>query len=158
MGFGVRPVSYLQLDAGVDAVIHAFGATGSINTTGGRRNITDREILVTLGPRIVLPLATDRVLVSVGAGYAYAHYSEIAQAHANEVIVGFNGDARTGHGTYVFGSLEVAPTRTSPLTIGIRLGIVRARTDGDAVGLLRGVESHDRWPTVVGTFSYRFLR
>jgi hypothetical protein len=152
IGFGMRPVRYLQLDAGVDAVLQAFGASGSINTTGGRRDITDREVLVTLGPRVVLPLATERVLASLGAGYAYAHYSGIAQAHANEVIVGFNGDARSGHGTYLFGMVEIIPTRTSPFTIGVRVGSVRASTDGDPVGRLPGVESHDRWPTVVGTF------
>jgi hypothetical protein len=88
--FGARPTRFVQFDFGVDASIHAFGAEGTINTTGGYRNITDREVLVKMGRRLVMPANdADTVLISFGGGYAYTRYSEMAQTRANEVIVGF---------------------------------------------------------------------
>lgn len=159
--FGVnldaRPSKYFGFDIGVDAVMHAFGANGTISTTGGNRGITDREILFTLGPRLIIPSSDDRLLFSLGAGYAYARYDEVADAQANEVIQGFSGGSRSGHGGYVFGQLEYAPSAKSPVAVGFRFGTVRAKTTGTGVGRFPGYyETQDNWPTLVGTLAFRF--
>jgi hypothetical protein len=161
--FGVnlvaRPQRYLGFDVGIDAVMHAFGASGTISTTGGNRGITDREILVTLGPRLIVPSSDDRLLFSFGGGYAYVHYDEMADAQANEVITGFSGGSRSGQGAYVFGQLEYAPSAKSPVAVGFRFGTVQAKTTGTSVGRLPGnAETQDNWPTLVGTLAFRFGR
>jgi hypothetical protein len=161
--FGVnlnaRPSRYLGVDIGVDVVMHAFGAEGTIATTGGDRGITDREFLFTLGPRVIFPSSDDRLLFSFGGGYAYTRYEEVAAARANEVIYGFSGGARSGHGAYVFGQLEYAPSASSPVAVGFRFGTVQAKTTGTSVGQFPGnYESQDSWPSLVGTLAFRFGR
>lgn len=159
VNFGARPARFVQFDFGLDASLGAFGSQGTINTTGGSRSITDRELLVTMGPRFILPSDDDTALLSFGFGYAYTHYAEIAQARANETIVGFSGGSRGGNGAYVFVQAEAAPSPTSPVTFGVRVGLVQSTTLGTRVGgLPGGVETTDRWPTVVGTIAFRGLR
>lgn len=159
VNFGARPARFFQFDVGLDAALHAFGAQGTINTTGGTRSITDREVIVTMGPRVVVPSADDTVLLSFGGGYAYTRYDEIAQARANEQIVGFYGGSRSGNGGYVFAQVEFAPSKTSPVTFGTRFGLVQSTTNGSRVGQFRGgIETKDVWPTFVGTISFRGLR
>jgi len=73
-------------------------------------------------------------LVSTRRRYAYAWYAEKAAAQPNEVIYGFEGGSRSGHGAYIFGQMEYAPSATSPVTVGFRFGTVRASTTGSTVG------------------------
>jgi hypothetical protein len=159
MNFGLRPARYVQFDIGFDLIPRAFDASGSISTTGGTRAITDLETIFLMGTRLVIPSADDRILLSVGGGYAYAHYGEMAATQGREVIVGFEGGKRTGEGVYFFGQLEAAPSVTSPVTFGVRVGAAVATTNGATVGRFPGhIETDDRWPSVVGTLSFRFGR
>jgi hypothetical protein len=158
VNFGLRAARWLQLDIGLDGVFGAFGADGTINTTGGVRRVTDRETLFSVGSRLILPSPGDQVLLSIGAGSAYVHYGEVAAAQSNETIIGFNGGSRSGRGAYLFVQLEVAAGRMSPVTVGFRAGSMAVTTNGTDVGRFPGgFETEDSWPMFLGTVTYRFL-
>src|SRR4051812_17907351 len=72
-----------------------------------------------------------------------------AQRATRAVFLGFSGGSRSGHGSYVFGQIEFAPSPTSPVTFGFRVATVRATTTGKGeVGQFRRLaETGDAWPT-----------
>src|ERR1700687_1953782 len=75
IGFGYRPIRYLQADVGMDAIFHAAGVRGFQDTIIGRIKIRDNEILVPLGGRGILPVGS-RIELFGGGGAAYLHYGE----------------------------------------------------------------------------------
>lgn len=155
--FDFRPARNFGFDVGVDVALASFGAGGTINTTGGRRGVTDREYMFTLGPRLIIPDANDQLLLSIGGGYAYVQYDEIAAAQPNEIITGFSGGSRSGSGGYVFMQVDFAPSPNGAFTFGLRVGTVFVDTEGTKVGRFPGgTTTRDNWPTVLGTIGFRF--
>jgi len=159
VNFDYRPLRYLASMSASDEVLHAFDATGSIETTGGTRGITDSETLLTLGPRLILPVWNDRLVFSLGGGYAYAWYAEKAAARPNEVIYGFRRRLQKRSRRIHLRQMEYAPSATSPVTVGFRFGTVNRKTAGSTGGSVPWrFETKDNWPTFVGTLAFRFAR
>ena len=158
VGFGYRPYRFLQADVGLDAIFHAAGVRDFQDTIIGRIKIRDNEVLVPLGGRGILPIGP-RLELFAGGGAAYLHYGESVE------VPGGGGDSsfqcqtcrsRDGWGAYATAGLNVAVARSHRFWVGVESRIFHGRTNGDPLGVVPPLETHDTWINTAGFFMVRF--
>ena len=159
VGFGYRPYRFLQADVGLDAIFHAAGVRDFQDTIIGRLRIRDTEILVPLGGRGILPLASDRIELFGGGGAAYLHYGESVEVPGGGSDSSFKCQtcrSRSGWGAYATAGLNVAVERSHRFWVGVESRIFHGRTNGDPLGVVPPLETHDTWINTAGFFMVRF--
>ncbi|MBM3811932.1 MAG: hypothetical protein FJW20_09885 [Acidimicrobiia bacterium] len=157
--YGYRFHEYFQIDAGFDAVFHAAKVRDFFQSEIGDLRIRDFQYMVPLGGRAILPIASNRVLLSFGGGAAYLRYQEsIRQPFGDS---GFRFEcpvcrSRSGWGYYGLIGGSVALDRAQHFRLGVTTRLYRADTTGDAFGLLPPVRSSDSWVNTAAEFTFSF--
>jgi hypothetical protein len=157
-GFGYRPIRYLQADVGLDAIVHAAGVRDFQDTIIGRIKIRDNEVLVPLGGRAILPLGPRTELFG-GGGAAYLHYGESVEVPGGGEDSGFKCRtcrSRDGWGYYAIAGLNIAVERSHRFWVGVESRLVRGKTDGDRLGAVPPLRTHDTWINTAAVFTFRF--
>jgi len=156
-GYGYRIHENFQLDAGLDVVFGAAGVRDFLETDLGYLRIRDFEYLLPLGGRIILPVSDGRVLFSVGGGAAYMRYSERLKQVSDyyQYECPYCG-SRSGWGYYTLVGGSVALDRSQRFRVGVTSRLYRGNTDGDAIGYIPALRTHDTWLNVAGEFTVSF--
>jgi len=158
IGFGYRPIRYLQADAGMDAIFHAAGVRSFQDTVIGRIKIRDNEILVPLGGRGILPIGP-RMELFGGGGAAYLHYGESVEVPGGGSDSSFNCRtcrSRGGWGYYAVAGVNVAVERSRRFCVGVESRLVHGKTNGDPLGAVPPLETQDTWINTAAFFMMRF--
>ncbi len=159
LGFGYRPIQYLQADVGMDAIFHAAGVRGFQDTIIGRIKIRDNEILVPFGGRAILPLASRRIELFGGGGAAYLHYGESVEVPGSGDGSSFNCRtcrSRGGWGAYAIAGINVAVERSRRFWVGVESRLVHGKTNGDPLGAVPPLQTQDTWINTAAVFLVRF--
>jgi len=158
IGFGYRPIRYLQADAGMDAIFHAAGVRSFQDTVIGRIKIRDNEILVPLGGRGILPIGP-RMELFGGGGAAYLHYGESVEVPGGGSDSSFNCRtcrSRGGWGYYAVAGVNVAVERSRRFWVGVESRLVHGKTNCDPLGAVPPLETQDTWINTAAFFMMRF--
>jgi len=158
IGFGYRPIRYLQADVGLDVIFQAAGVRDFEDTIIGRIKIRDNETLVPFGGRGILPLS-ERVELFGGGGAAYLHYGESVQVPGGGSDSGFRCQtcrSRGGWGYYTTAGANVSLERSRRFWIGVESRLIRGRTNGDPLGAVPPLETQDTWINTAAVFIIRF--
>lgn len=158
IGFGYRPIRYLQADAGMDAIFHAAGVRSFQDTVIGRIKIRDNEILVPLGGCGILPIGP-RMELFGGGGAAYLHYGESVEVPGGGSDSSFNCRtcrSRGGWGYYAVAGVNVAVERSRRFWVGVESRLVHGKTNGDPLGAVPPLETQDTWINTAAFFMMRF--
>lgn len=159
VGFGYRPIRYLQADLGMDAIFHAAGVRGFEDTIIGRIKIRDNEILVPFGGRAIIPLASQRIELFGGGGPAYLHYGESVEVPGSGSDSSFNCQtcrSRGGWGSYAIAGVNVAVERSQRFWVGVQSRLVHGKTNGDPLGAVPPLQTQDTWINTAAVFLVRF--
>jgi hypothetical protein len=159
IGFGYRPIRYLQADVGLDAVFHAAGVRDFQDTVIGRIKIRDNELFVPFGGRAILPLPGQRIELFGGGGAAYLHYGESVEVPGGGSDSGFNCRtcrSRGGWGAYAVAGVSVAVERSRRFWVGVESRLFHGKTNGDPLGAVPPLETTDTWINTAGFFMIRF--
>ncbi|MBZ5674407.1 MAG: porin family protein [Acidobacteriia bacterium] len=158
IGFGYRPIKYLQADVGLDAVFHAAGVRDFQDTIIGRLKISDNEIMVPLGGRGILPIGP-RVELFGGGGTVYLHYGESVEVPGGGSDSSFNCQtcrSRGGWGYYTTAGVNVAVERSRRFWVGVESRLIHGKTNGDPLGAVPPLETTDTWINTAAVFTFRF--
>jgi hypothetical protein len=158
LGFGYRPIRYLQADVGLDVVPHAAGVRDFQDTIIGRLRIRDNELMVPLGGRGILPIGP-RIELFGGGGAVYLHYSESVEVPGSGSDSSFNCQtcrSRGGWGSYAIAGVNVAVERSRRFWVGVESRLVHGKTNGDPLGAVPPLQTQDTWINTAGVFLVRF--
>jgi hypothetical protein len=157
--YGYRFHEYFQADVGLDAVFHAAKVRDFFQSQIGDLRIRDFQYLLPLGARVVLPISSNRVLLSFGGGAAYMRYQEsIRQPFGDS---GFRFEcpvcrSRSGWGSYGLIGGSVALDRAQHFRLGVTTRVYRGDTSGDAFGALPAIRTSDTWVNTAAEFTFSF--
>ena len=158
VGFGYRPIRYLQADVGMDAIFHAAGVRDFQDTIIGRLKIRDNEILVPFGGRGILPIGP-RIELFGGGGAAYLHYGESVEVPGGGDDSSFKCRtcrSRGGWGYYAIAGVNVAVERSRRFWVGVESRLIHGKTNGDPLGAVPPLETTDTWINTAAVFTVRF--
>lgn len=159
VGFGYRPIRYLQADWGLDAVFHAAGVRDFQDTIIGRLKIRDNEVMIPFGGRAILPLPGQRVELFGGGGATYLHYGESVEVPGGGEDSGFNCRtcrSRGGWGYYALAGVNVAVEGSHRFWVGVETRLFHGKTNGDPLGAVPPLETTDTWINTAAVFTFRF--
>ncbi len=157
IGFGYRPIKYLQADVGMDAVFQAAGVRDFQDTIIGRLNIRDNEVMIPFGGRGILPVGS-RIELFGGGGAVYLHYGESVEVPGGGSDSGFNCQtcrSRGGWGTYAVAGVNVAVERSRRFWVGVESRLFHGKTNGDPLGAVPPLETQDTWINTAAVFTFR---
>jgi hypothetical protein len=158
VGYGYRPLPFLQLDAGYEGSYNAAAVNDFYDQPAfGPLRIRDYQTFIPFGARVILPLAGGRVEVFGGGGGAYLRYSE----HMTQPDPYYNLGcpvcrARDGFGWQALAGFNVGVTRNNAIKLGVMTRMYDAETSGQAVGNIWNGKSQDRWLNTYLTLSFSF--
>jgi hypothetical protein len=159
VGFGYRPMQYLQADVGLDAIFHAAGVRDFQDTIIGRIRIRDNELIVPFGGRGILPLAHRRIELFGGGGAAYLHYGETVEVPGAGSDSGFHCQtcrSRGGWGYYATAGANFALERSRRFWLGVESRLIHGKTSGDPLGAVPPLDTEDTWINTAAVFIVRF--
>ncbi len=157
IGYGYRFARYFQADIGLDVLFGAGDVRDYLNTALGQVRIRDREYLLPVGGRAILPFAGGRVLLSGGGGGAYMRYSESVRQPSDYFRIDCPVcTARHGWGYYALVSTSFAIDHFQRFRVGITSKFYRGHTEGDPLGPVPGVRTKDHWINIFGEFGFSF--
>lgn len=168
-GMGVRPIRYLQIDTTLD-ILGNFNDFGNSQATyqcvSGCAGTASFKIggtsgLLTTGARLVLPLRREKLLLSVGAGWAYLRAFEHPQATSDNQQFLHCPSCRSVSGNGPSEVAEVMYMVNPHIGIGAHYRNVQINSSGlDANGLFSNAfyatTFKDRFSVVGAEISFRF--
>ncbi len=157
--YGYRFLKYFQADTGLNLFFGAANVRQFVSTDLGNLQVGDREYMLPLGGRVILPLAAGRVLLAAGGGAAWLHYGEHLSNPYSYYGYSVNCDlctARSGWGSYGLANASYFLDRDQHFRVGVSTQIIRAHTNGDAVGGIPGTRTSDHWINVAGELGFSF--
>jgi len=156
-GYGYRFSRYFQFDAGFETVFGAAEVHDYLNTGLGPLRIRDRQFLVPVGGRAILPLAAGRLLISGGGGGAYLRYSELLRQPGDYFHIDCPVcSSRDGWAYYGLAEISVAVDRGQHFRVGAVTKVYRGHTEGDPLAAVPGVRTRDHWINTYGQFGFSF--
>jgi len=156
-GYGYRFQRYFQADAGLDVLFGAANVRDFLRTGIGDLLIRDREFLVPLGGRAIMPLLRGRVLLSGGGGGVYMRYSELLRQPSQYFRVDCSVcTSRGGWGYYALLGTSFALDRYQHFRLGALGKFYRGHTNGDPIGAVPGLRTKDHWINLFGEFGFSF--
>lgn len=158
LGYGFRPVPFLQLDAGYEGSYSAAAVDDYYDQPAfGPLRIRDFQTFIPFGARAILPLARGRVELFGGGGGAYLRYSERLRQPSDWVNVGCPVcRSRDGFGWQALAGVNFGLVPSSALKLGVFTRMYDARTSGPAVGNIWDGKTNDRWLNTYLTLSFSF--
>lgn len=154
--YGYRFNRYLQADAGFQL---AFGAANNQNpllTDVGTVQGGDREYMLPLGGRVILPTPYKRMEFSLGGGGVYLHYSETAPSSAYYQVTCYSCTSRGGWGGYGLANASYFLDSNHNFRVGTTLQYISVRTTGQAVGNIPASSTTDHWLNLTFDFGLSF--
>jgi len=155
-GYGYRFNRWFQADA---AVQFAFGAANNRNaeiSDFGPVQGGDHEFMLPLGGRFFIPLPYDRFEVSAGVGTSYLHYSETVPQNGYYQNYCYSCTSRGGWGGYGLANISYFLDSNHAFRVGTTLQYIVARTDGQPVGDVPGLQTTDHWLNLMFNFGLSF--
>jgi hypothetical protein len=157
VGYGYRFIRYFQADLGLDVLFGAARVRDFLITQIGDFRIRDREYLLMLGGRGIVPLARGRVLLSGGAGGAYLRYAERVSQPSNYFRVDCPiCTSRSGWGYYGQTNVSYFLDRYRHFRLGVTSRFLRGHTDGEPIGSVPGFRTKDKWVNLLAEFGFSF--
>lgn len=158
VGYGFRPVSFLQIDAGYEGSYNAADVDDYFNQPAfGPLRIRDFQTFTPFGARAILPLAGGRVEIFGGGGGAYLRYSERLRQPGEFYNVGCPVcRARDGFGWQALAGVNFGLSRNVPIKLGVFTRVYDAETSGQPVGNIWSGKTKDRWLNTYLTLSFGF--
>ncbi len=157
--YGYRFFRYAQADIGLNMFFGAANVQSLVDTGFGPSEIKDREYMIPVGGRGILPLLRGRLLLSAGAGVAYLRYSD----HLVQPNGGYYGSidcplctSRSGWGGYGLLGGSYFLDHDEHFRVGIESQLIRAHTNGDALGTLPGTRTSDHWNNIMAEVGFSF--
>jgi len=158
IGYGYRPLPFLQFDAGYEGSYNAADVNDFYDQPAyGPLRIRDFQTFIPFGARVILPLAGGRAEVFGGGGGAYLRYSERLQQPSEWVNVGCPVcRARDGFGWQALAGFSVGVNRNNSIKLGVMTRMYDAETNGPPVGNIWDGSTKDRWLNTYLTLSFSF--
>ena len=158
LGYGYRPLPYLQIDAGYEGSYNAADVNDFYDQPAfGPLRIRDFQTFLPFGARVILPLAGGRVEVFGGGGGAYLRYSENLRQPSDWVRVGCPVcRARDGFGWQALAGFAVGLNPGNAMKLGVFTRVYDATTSGPPVGNIWDGTTKDRWLNTYLSLSFSF--
>ncbi len=158
IGYGYRPIKYLQLDVGYDGSYNSANVDAYVYNPGfGPLLIRDFETFIPLGGRVVAPFAKGRVEFYAGGGGAYARVGEFLKQPAQYVRLECPYcEARDGWGYFAMLGASVALDRAQHFRLGAVTRVYRVDTSGPAVGSTPATHTSDQWVNTYFGMTFSF--
>lgn len=157
VGYGYRFHQYFQADAGLDVLFGAADVRDYLETGLGPLRIRDREFLIPLGGRAILPLWQGRVLISGGGGGAYMRYAELLRQPGSYFRVDCPVcSSRGGWGYYALANASLTLDRGQHFRLGVTTKAYRGHTRGGQLGAVPGLETKDHWLNLFMELGFAF--
>lgn len=156
VGYGYRFNKWFQADAGFQI---AWGAANNQNgevSDFGTVQGGDHEYMIPLGGRVYVPTRFDRIQASLGAGTAYLHYSETVSSNGYYQNNCYSCTSRGGWGGYGLADVSYFLDSNRNFRVGTELQYIVARTNGQPVGQIPGLQTTDHWLNVMFLFGLSF--
>jgi len=147
--FGYRPIRYAQIDAGLELGVSAVGRRTISLVSFETGEYDDFIFFLPLGGRAVIPLASERLLLSIGGGGVYVNNIEISDS-------GVTDAERSGWGAYGLGQVLFVFGESRRIGVGFTSRWTRVHLSR---GFLPGYGSAriaDQWLFLGATLSIRF--
>jgi len=165
-GLGIRAARYLQFDVGFEGGPSVIAPGSPQGAVSNQEKIEDRipdggPLFVPFGVRIVLPLASERVIIGLGGGGSFLTSADAnvdAEIGGQKLKVCASGPcvSRRGFGGYALARMEYLVGRERRVGIGIVGRFTRAKLHGSFLPVFNGSRDHDQWLQLGGTVSIRF--
>jgi hypothetical protein len=156
LGYGYRFNRFLQADAGLQFAFGAADNQSPVQTNLGVFKGGDREYMVPLGGRFIVPLPFERIEASVGGGGAYLHYSETAPSSAYYQNFCYTCTSRGGWGGYGLANISYFLDQGRNFHIGLTYQFISASTNGEPVGNVPAIKTTDHWTNALLEFGFSF--
>ena len=156
IGYGYRFNRFLQADVGFQT---AFGAASNQNieaTNLGYVRGGDREYMVPLGGRLIVPTPLSRIELSAGGGAAYLHYSETVPSSYYYTNYCYSCTSRGGWGAYGLANVSYFLDSDHNFHVGTTGQFISASLHGDAVGATPAIDTKDHWVNISFEFGFSF--
>src|SRR6478672_7834257 len=156
IGYGYRFYRFLQADVGFQT---AFGAASNQNieaTNLGYVRGGDREYMVPLGGRLIVPTPLSRIELSAGGGAAYLHYSETVPSSYYYTNYCYSCTSRGGWGAYGLANVTYFLDSDHNFHVGTTGQFISASLHGDAVGATPAIDTKDHWVNISFEFGFSF--
>jgi hypothetical protein len=154
--YGYRLNRFFQADAGLQLAFGAAKSQNQVITDIGTVQSGDREYMVPLGGRFIIPQPLKRMEFSLGGGGVWLHYKETGPSGGGYQINCYTCTSRGGWGGYGLGNAEYFLDSNHTFHIGANFQYIAAHTNGDAVGNLPAVKTTDHWANVFVEFGLNF--
>jgi len=158
IGYGYRPIKYLQLDVGVDGSYNAANVNDYIYEPAfGSLRIRDFQTFVPMGGRVVAPLAGGRVELYGGGGGAYVRTGEFLRQPTDYYQLECPYcQSRDGWGYYALLGGSVALDRYQHFRLSAVTRVYRANTSGPLVGTTPAIQTWDQWVNTYFGLTFSF--
>src|SRR6185437_14945502 len=156
IGYGYRFYRFLQADVGFQT---AFGAASNQNieaTNLGYVRGGDREYMVPLGGRLIIPTPLSRIELSAGGGGAYLHYSETVPSSYYYTNYCYSCTSRGGWGAYGMANVSYFLDSDHNFHVGTTGQFISASLHGDAVGATPAINTKDHWVNISLELGFSF--
>jgi hypothetical protein len=156
IGYGYRFNRFLQADVAFQT---AFGAASNQNieaTNLGYVRGGDREYMVPLGGRLIVPTPLSRIELSAGGGAAYLHYSETVPSSYYYTNYCYSCTSRGGWGAYGLANVSYFLDSDHNFHVGTTGQFISASLHGDAVGATPAIDTKDHWVNISFEFGFSF--
>ena len=157
VSYGYRFLRYLQADVGLQVAFGAARVSVYLQTGIGPFRIRDREYMVPMGGRAILPLKDGRILLSAGGGGIYLRYAEAVR----QPSFYFRVDcpictSRSGWGAYEMADFSYFLDRSHVFRVGVTAQFIQAHTNGEPLGEIPAMRTTDRWTNLFASFGFSF--
>lgn len=159
VGYGYRFNRLFQADIGMNVAFGAVSSNSVVVTDIGNVYAGNREYMVPMGGRFILPLPFDKFEASVGGGGVYMHYSETGPSSANSYypINCYTCTSRGGWGGYGLVNLSYFLDSNKNFHVGTTAEFISASLNGQAVGSIPAVKTKDHWTTIAIEVGFSFF-
>ena len=154
--YGFRLNRLFQVDAGLQVGWGAAGNQNPVITDPGTVQGGDREWMIPLGGRLIIPQPLKRIELSAGGGAIYLHYSETAPSNAYYQVSCYSCTSRGGWGGYGLANVSYFLDENRNFRVGTTFQYVSAATNGANVGNVPGIRTSDHWANLSFGFGLSF--
>ncbi len=157
LGYGYRFYRYFQADLGLNMIFGAANVEDYVTTSLGPVRVGDREYMLPMGGRAILPIKSGRFLLAAGGGGIWLKYTErLSQpSYYYRVDCPFC-TSRSGWGSYALGNASYFLDQGQHFRVGVTAQFVRGHTNGQAINNVPAIETTDRWMNIFGEIGFSF--
>ncbi|MBI3679663.1 MAG: hypothetical protein HY235_04640 [Acidobacteria bacterium] len=157
IAYGYRFHRNFQADFGFDTVFGAANVKYFLPTQVGYLKVQDYQYFIPMGGRVILPLASGRLMLFGGGGGAHMRYSEhLSQPDSYYRVACPTCSSRSGWGYYATAGFTLFVDRYRHFRLGFAPKVYRGNTEGQPVGAVPGIRTRDHWILSLAEFGISF--